>query len=175
MLTRLRNEEGGFGLIELLMSMTVLNIGILALVAAFNSGAIALQRASKLSTATALADQQMELYRAIRYDAIGLTQTSVDGAPANYASDSAIGGNTTQLVRVATCAAPADAQNACVASRNATGPDGRPYRVDTYVISQAPTGAARAVKIVTIVVRDAQNLSGSLYRAQSTFDLSTGT
>ena len=62
LLQRLRSEEG-FGLIELLISMVVLNVGILALMAAFNSGALALRRASELSTAAAIADMQMELYR----------------------------------------------------------------------------------------------------------------
>jgi Tfp pilus assembly protein PilV len=57
---RLRSERG-FGLIELLMAMVMLNIGILAIVAAFNSGMFALNRASKISTASALADSQMEL------------------------------------------------------------------------------------------------------------------
>ena len=36
---RLR-QEAGFGLLELLMAMTILNIGILAVVGAFNSGAV---------------------------------------------------------------------------------------------------------------------------------------
>src|SRR5438045_4138045 len=76
-LARLRNEKG-FGLLELLMAMTMLNIGILALVAAFNSGAVALQRASRVSTAAALADTQMERYRAILYSTIGLDSTSVN-------------------------------------------------------------------------------------------------
>jgi Tfp pilus assembly protein PilV len=38
---RLRGEEG-FGLIELLIAMVVLNIGILALVATFQAGALAI-------------------------------------------------------------------------------------------------------------------------------------
>ena len=63
MLLRARKSEEGFGLIELLMSMTMLNVGILALIAAFQSGAFALQRASKLSTAAAIADIQLERYR----------------------------------------------------------------------------------------------------------------
>src|SRR6266550_3173599 len=70
-------EEGGFGLIELVIAMFMLNVGILALVAAFNSGAIALRRASHTSTAASLADSQMELYRALTYSQIGLDTTSV--------------------------------------------------------------------------------------------------
>jgi Tfp pilus assembly protein PilV len=73
---RLRSQEG-FGLIELLMAMVMLNIGILAIVAAYQTGTFALNRASKISTASALADQQMELYRAIKYDAIALDSSSL--------------------------------------------------------------------------------------------------
>src|SRR5437764_242733 len=68
---RLRSERG-FGLIELLMAMVMLNVGILAVVAAFSSGMFALKRASRLSTASALADSQMELFRATTYSAIAL-------------------------------------------------------------------------------------------------------
>ena len=57
---RLRAEQG-FGLIELLIAMVMLNVGILAIVGAFNSGIFALNRASRITTDSALADQQMEL------------------------------------------------------------------------------------------------------------------
>src|SRR5438874_4155107 len=92
MLSRLRNEKG-FGLLELLMAMTMLNIGILALVAAFNSGAVALQRASRVSTAAALADTQMERYRALTYTAIALDSTSVNATDTLYRNDSVLGGS----------------------------------------------------------------------------------
>ena len=49
---RLRRDESGFGLLELVMAMVVLNFGILALVAAFNSGAVALKRANEIATAS---------------------------------------------------------------------------------------------------------------------------
>ncbi len=50
-----------------MISLVVLNVGILAIVAGFNSGALALLRATETSTASTLADKQMELYRAITY------------------------------------------------------------------------------------------------------------
>ena len=40
-------DESGFGLIELLMAITILNVGVLAVVAAFNSGIFAIKRASQ--------------------------------------------------------------------------------------------------------------------------------
>jgi Tfp pilus assembly protein PilV len=55
---KVRSEEG-FGLIEVLIAIVMLNVGILALVAAFQSGAVALRRASHISTASTLADAQM--------------------------------------------------------------------------------------------------------------------
>ena len=76
MLKRLRSE-GGFGLIELLLAMVMLNIGLLAVVAAFSSGIVSLNRASRITTASVIADQQMELYRALTYAAIRLDTTAV--------------------------------------------------------------------------------------------------
>ena len=70
-------DERGFGLIELLAAMTVLAIGILALFAMFESGIRHLTRASTITTAGALADREMENYRAIRYASIGLPDSLV--------------------------------------------------------------------------------------------------
>jgi type II secretory pathway pseudopilin PulG len=68
-------DEEGFGLIELLFAMVMLNIGILALMAAFQSGALALSNASKTSSATAVADKVMEVYRDLRNCSIYLKAT----------------------------------------------------------------------------------------------------
>jgi type II secretory pathway pseudopilin PulG len=65
-------EEQGFGLIELLFAMVMLNIGILALVAAFQTGAVALSRSSAVSNGAAVADKVMETYRGIQNCAIYL-------------------------------------------------------------------------------------------------------
>ena len=62
--TRVR-EESGFGLVELLIAMTVMVVGITALVAGMSSGMVAVKRAGDESTAAALADTQMEAYRAL--------------------------------------------------------------------------------------------------------------
>jgi type II secretory pathway pseudopilin PulG len=169
-LARLRNEKG-FGLLELLMAMTMLNIGILALVAAFNSGAIALRRASQTTTATALADAQMELYRAILYTTIGLDATSINATDSTYRSDSVLGGSIANDVTITCTGSPLPTQ--CVPSRTATGADHRTYRVDSYVTMTTPTNG-RAVKLVTIVVRDGNSPYSTLAREQSTFDSSTG-
>ena len=82
---RLR-EETGLGLIELLISLLVLNLGIFATMGAFTSGAVAIRNASRVSTASALADKNIEAFREMSYSsasfAVGTTtanQTGADG------------------------------------------------------------------------------------------------
>jgi Tfp pilus assembly protein PilV len=172
---RLRSQEG-FGLIELLMAMVMLNIGILAIVASYQTGMFALNRASKISTASALADQQMELYRAITYSAIALDSTSLASVDNTYKCDSALGSscpNSTSSETTATCSG-SPLPNQCTPSRTVTGADRKPYRVDTYISPTTPSGG-RSLKVVTVVVRDGSKLSARpLARLSSTFDQSTG-
>src|SRR5919205_589677 len=87
--------EHGFGLIELLMAMVMLNVGILAIVAAFNSGNAALARASQVSTASSLADKQMESYRGLIYDNIVFITSEWNSAIADstYTADTAYTSN----------------------------------------------------------------------------------
>jgi Tfp pilus assembly protein PilV len=172
---RLRSQAG-FGLIELLMAMVMLNIGVLAIVAAFNSGMFALNRASRISTASALADSQMELYRAITYSAIALDSTTLTSVDNTYKCDSALGSscpNSTSGEVTTTCSGSPVA-NECNPARTVTGADRKSYRVDTYITTTTPTNG-RAVKLVTIVVRNARDLSARPFaRVASTFDQSTG-
>ena len=172
---RLRSERG-FGLIELLMAMVMLNIGILAIVAAFQSGMFALNRASKISTASALADSQMELYRAITYSSIALDATALGSVDNTYKCDSALGAscpNSTSSEVTATCSG-SPLPNECVPSRTVTGADRKTYRVDSYVVMTTPANG-RPLKVVTVVVRDGNALSARPYaRITSTFDASTG-
>ena len=178
MIARLRSEEG-FGLIELLISLAMLNVGILAVVAAFNSGALAIKRAGEVSTASVLADKQMELYRAVKYVAIALDTTSLAtaNADAHYQCDPAnkidvngsCGGANQQTQVQGTCSTLTPQ---CSPRQTVTGPDGHSYRVDTYVVSQTPP-TGRAAKLVTIVVRRNSDL-GVLARVSSSFDESSG-
>ena len=172
---RLRGEDG-FGLIELLIAMVMLNVGILAIVAAFNSGMFALKRAGQISTAAALADSQMEQYRAITYAAIALDSTALATVDNTYKCDSALGAscpNSTSGEVTQTCSGT-PLPNECNQSRSAVGADRKNYRVDTYITTTTPTGG-RDVKVVTVVVRDGNHLSARpLARVASTFDQSTG-
>lgn len=174
---RLRADQDGFGLIELLMAMVILNIGILAIVASFNAGIITLSRASRVTTAAVLADQQMELYRAIEYDAIRLEPTTIPGT-APYTTEAAYtcSGCSTQIT-IPVCSGPSYPDQ-CNASRTVTGADGRSYRMDVYIAQVIPnegqTNEGRPLKRVTIVVRDANNVGRLYVRQASEFDQSTG-
>src|SRR3954454_16948992 len=109
MLRRVRHEEG-FGLVELLIAMTVLVVGILALVAGCSSGMLSLKRASRASAAGALADQRMEALRGGSYAAV-----------------------------VPTCAATSAASAICETSATATAPDNHAYELRTSVSFNCPT------------------------------------
>jgi Tfp pilus assembly protein PilV len=158
----------GFGLIELLIAMVILNIGLLAIIASFQAGIVTLSRASKTTTAAVLGDQQMELYRAITYNSIRLAPATIP-ASAPYTTDTAY--NATQITTPA-CSGP-PYPDECNASRTVTGADGRSYRVDTYIVETTPSGG-RPVKQVTVVVRDASELSRVYARQASSFDQATG-
>ena len=171
----LRRDEAGFGIVELVIAMMILSVGVLALASAFTSGAIALRRASRTATATAIADAQLERYRAIRYCAIYLEPATVPPAGSSYWT-----GFVGPLVTTG-CAdtVPAPAHSARQDLLPAQTPDGHRYRVDTYIVENAPTSTPTAfsqnVKTITVVVRDWNTLSRSLVRQTSTFHLATGT
>jgi Tfp pilus assembly protein PilV len=98
--TRARREHG-FGMIELLASMTVMLIGIFAVFAVFQAGIVQIRRASTITTAAAVADSEMEKFRAVRYDSIGLADSDIAAADATYKSDSAYKADTAPATTVA--------------------------------------------------------------------------
>ena len=65
-------------MIELLAAMTVMLIGIFAVFSMFQAGIVQIRRASTMTTAAAIADSEMEKYRAIKFDSIGLANSDVD-------------------------------------------------------------------------------------------------
>jgi Tfp pilus assembly protein PilV len=163
--------EGGFGLVEVLIAMTMLAVGILALFAMFEAGIRQISRASTITTAGALADRELESFVAIRYDSIGLPDSLVTAAATPYSSDPAYEANASDRVDLNACGtSPCTSK---VPVQTLSGADGRDYRVDTYVTWHAVTGG-RNTKRVTIVVRDAADTSKVWARVGSTFDQSTG-
>jgi prepilin-type N-terminal cleavage/methylation domain-containing protein len=209
---RVLSNESGFGLIELLIAMMIMAIGISAIVAGFSSGIIALDRASRTSTAGTLADRQMEAYRALQYTDLNINDalvTALQAAPAGvYKSDLAYTGAPDYptygakdtVTAGATCSAAFNGASwtpvPCMPSQSPVkGPDGRNYRVDSFIVYYCPisgtptgtppttcsSGSARPVKQITVVVRDCTNPTASppcspaktLFRETSTFDSAT--
>ena len=175
-------DESGFGLLELLMAIVMLNVGILAIVAAFSSGNAALARASQISTAAALADKQMEIYRGADYDNIVFTTSEWNAATGDstYTSDTVYQQNMLNptapkalVTTVTTCPSALPTTLACDPSFTTTGADHRSYRVDTYLYYDAPS-YGNQLKTVTVVIRNGSNTSRTLARVTSTFDPSIG-
>jgi type II secretory pathway pseudopilin PulG len=188
--TRALRSQEGFGLIELTIAMVMLSIALLALVAALSSGVVTLQRSGAAGTAGTLADRQMEKYRALKYASIMLDSTAVTSAasdstyttdPGRDPSNPTAAWDATPANRVTgTCALSGTWPDPCNPIQNLTAaqtPDKRTYRVDTYITYYASTGtyAGRQLKVVTVVVRDANRPTGpNLARLQSRFDQATG-
>ena len=141
---RARGEQG-FALVEMLIAIVVINVGLLAILLALTSGVTTLRRSAETSTAAVLADVQLEKYRAVAFSSIFLDTTSLAGTDSTYQSDSSYSASQVNQ----TCS-PLTA--VCTPSQTVTGPDGRTYRVDTYIVWVTPAGGT-AVKQVTVVVR----------------------
>jgi type IV pilus modification protein PilV len=167
-------HEGGFTLVELLIAMVVLTIGILALIAAYSSGYVALNRATRVSSARLIADQQMERFRAVQYSAIQLNTT----CGASCTEDATYTGDTAYSAAAQVTGTCTDAT--CLPTQTKTGPDGKSYRLDSYIaytcvsgtLTTSPSltcgsGNPYPVKRVTVVVRSS-SLTAPV-REQSTF------
>ena len=144
MASRIRSQQG-FALIEMLAAIVMINIGLLAILLALTSGMTTLRRSAETSTAAAVADIQLERYRALAFASIYLDTTSLAATDSTYQADAAYSAS-----QVSQTCSPLAA--ACTPSQTVTGPDGRSYRVDTYIVWVTPTGGA-PVKQVTVVVR----------------------
>ena len=178
-LGRRASTDDGFGLVELLIAMTMLSIAIGALLAVFTSSAASLRRAGEKGTALTLADTQMEKYRTRTFTAVridgSLIPTSGTYVTAN-ATDSTIPPSTHQAVsgQNGDEACPTtDEPPACLPVQNVTGPDGHAYRIETYVnyvnndstLSVRTPASGLTLKLVTVVVRDAA--TGSIMARES--------
>jgi type II secretory pathway pseudopilin PulG len=176
--SRARTREDGLGLIELIIAMTILTVGLLAILATFSSGMTALARSSRTANASTLADSQLQLYRALTYCAIRLRNGSIP-TTAPYTTPPDYDASATKVTDTApgncgastlTCPAPPSTIKECEATRTVTGPEGRPYRIDTYIVIKPVGALSRETKKVTVVVRDPENGNAVLTRHVSLFD-----
>lgn len=143
---RLRSDDG-FGLIELLIAMLVTNIAVMALVAALSSSHVALVRASRISTAAAVANAELEMYRAVTWAAVKTAPTTP-----------------TQ-----TKTGP-DGRSYTLATTGVWECPNSPGTSVTETTSCGP-GNGRPVRRLTVVVSDS---TGTLVRQSTTFDQITG-
>jgi Tfp pilus assembly protein PilV len=166
MIARLQSQRG-FALIELLAAIVMINIGILAILLTLNSGQVTLRRSAELSTASVVADKHMERFRALPYASIFLDTASLDAINVDATSLGTIyrGDSAYSATQVNQTCSPLVA--ACTPSQTVTGPDGRSYRIDTYIVWSTPAGGD-PVKQATVVVRRPTG-STALARTVSTF------
>ena len=168
----MRAEEG-MTLVELLIAMMVLTVALLALIAAYSSGYVALNRATRVSSATLIANSQMERFRALQFSAIKLNTScgSTCTEDSTFTGDSAY--NSTAQVTGCTTT-----DSTCLPTQTKTGPDGKSYRLDTYIeyscvsgtfasATSCGSGNPYPVKRVTLVV-SSSSLTRSV-REQSDF------
>jgi prepilin-type N-terminal cleavage/methylation domain-containing protein len=173
MASQLRKQDG-FGLIELIAAMAVLSIALLALLAGYGSAVVSLRGSSQKTTASALADAQMELYRALPFASIGVDETAFDAADSTYTSD--------ESDLNAALSNPADATDVTIANcvttpqclpvQTVTGTDHRSYRLETFVRDVVNnTAISYTIRIVTVIVRD-PNVTGMpmIFTLTSGFD-----
>jgi type II secretory pathway pseudopilin PulG len=134
---RLR-AEGGFGLLELLIAMVMLNVALFAIVGVFNATTVAIRRAGDVSAATAVADKQIETYRSLSNCAIWLDQWLMPASGTTYANDTAAYNNITYW----------NAGTAAHSQRWVTdGTDGTSVVAQPNLLSCAWTGQATAFTI----------------------------
>lgn len=120
-------REDGFGMLEVVIAMLVLNIGIFAVLSGFTSGYSAMKWSKQTTSGAVLVDQQMERMRALNFNSVCISTTS---------TGTTYTGSAPEGTAVPTCST---SDPAMVAVRNsATGPDGVGYRS-----TRTSTGAAR--------------------------------
>lgn len=181
LLERLHRDERGFGLVELLISMTILVIAVFAMYTAFDAGALALLRSSRTSTAATIGEKQLELYRGMLWSNIGLRAAGPNGSGLDSTDGTHQGDSDWVSQTAQTAAANCSSSSApeCQPTQsNITGPDGFKYRTDTYVRTLTAAGGGvyngRDVKRVAVTVRKQEDQTKLLARVATTFDRATG-
>jgi type II secretory pathway pseudopilin PulG len=165
------------GLVELLAAMTILTIALLALLAGYGSAFVSLRLSSQKTTASELANAQLELYRALPYANIGLDAATVDdigddsGPDYNalYSEDPALDGaidtsgvqapsGTVNDVAIQNCSSTVLPSQACLPVQTVTGNDHHQYDIYSYVVDiqaeSTTTGVSWTERIVTVVIRN---------------------
>jgi len=186
-------DERGFLMIEVVAAIMILTIALLALMAGYDSAFISLHKSSQEATAATLANQQLELYRSLPYNSIGLDKTTTQniGDSSNaaydetYAANSLLDGDwvpdpsdpsqqiqqpngTVNEVTISGCGtAPS-----CEPVQTVAGIDGRNYRIETYIRDRPNnTAITWPERVVTVIVQDADSSDlTEILRVETAFD-----
>jgi type II secretory pathway pseudopilin PulG len=170
-------DEGGMGLVELVVAMFVLTVALLALAAGYDTAAISVHNADKKTVAAKLAASQIELYQSLKVSSIGLDQTALTNVQTSgsgsydgvYVSDEAGLTPTGNDHPIVGCGSSAQ----CLPIQDVSGPENHPYRIETFIRDVTNTGATGTWKerFVTVIVRD-RAVSGNplLMQVTSAFD-----
>lgn len=150
--TRAKNDDG-FLMIELIASMLILTIALLALVGAYSLGYFAVGSAAQSSAAGLIANNQLALYSTIPYSSISLDATtlaSVQSSDANYSADeSALPVSGTDVT--SSCGSSAQ----CLPVQTLTGDDHKTYKLETFIrLVSNPNGTSRSELVITEIVRN---------------------
>lgn len=156
-------------MVELLTAMFVLAVALTAVIAVFLSSVLITGRSSQQTTAAFLADQQLEAYRTMVSRDIGLDlgNGTVNALDSNYKNDAACANSTTNKTCASNGVAATETgptgvnQDSCATidswypntlpctpsrvvgpSTTPASPDGRTYRIDTYIVQLAATGGS---------------------------------
>jgi len=167
---RARSEDGSM-LLELVMALAILSISIGAFMSLYASAQVSLRHASIEGNALTLVERQMEAYKALRFQDLVLSSATVPASGDVYGSNppAAVGSGFTNVfggtATVAACTNTIDANSEC-ASQTMTGPDGRSYRLDSYIRSYVASGS-RQGRLITVAARLISGGSVGLIKAQA--------
>lgn len=154
---RIADESGQF-LLELVIAMAFLTIAVGALMSVFASSMISLRDAGISGTAHNLAERQMEVYKKVPFTLLNLSAATIPAVSDPYFTTrpSTIPAGFTPVTgaaaTLASCSFPTFAQRGC-ATQMVEGPDGRTYRVDSYIVVSTPPGGRPGVTIAIAVRR----------------------
>jgi Tfp pilus assembly protein PilV len=149
-------QEDGFMVVELVVATFVLSFAILALMAGYDSAFLSLHKAAEQNSGATLAENQLELYSALSYSAIGLdttTLSSVKTTNGTYAADEAALDDAAAATDHTISGCGTSAQ--CTPLQTQTGSDGKSYTLETFVRDVSGLSyTGRSERVVTVIVRN---------------------
>ena len=168
-------SEAGFMTIELMVSIVVVTIALLAMMAAYMGAFASLHSSGQTSSAGLLAEKQLELYASLPYSSIGLDTSTLNtvkgtgtGSDANYKADEPTLPGTGADVTITGCGTSAQ----CSPVQTLTGADHHTYKVETFIRALTnPSETGWTEKVITVFVRDkTQSGTPIVFKEQTAFD-----